>query len=96
MIIDYFFIRRQELAVQDLYQPKGVYTYRRGVNPMAIVALLAGILPNVPGFLTTIGAMDKNSFWPWVPELYHYACFCRIKSMTMVVPPNKAARVPVS
>ena len=75
MIIDYFFIRRQELAVQDLYQPKGVYTYRRGVNPMAIVALLAGILPNVPGFLTTIGAMDKNSFWPWVPELYHYAWF---------------------
>ena len=54
MIVDYFFIRRQQLQVNDLYQLQGTYTYQKGFNQVALIALLLGILPNVPGFLTTI------------------------------------------
>src|SRR5687768_7781942 len=66
LIADYFFIRRQTLSVDDLYHRNGIYTYRKGFNPVAITALLLGILPNVPGFLITIRAVEAQSFWNWV------------------------------
>ena len=75
MIVDYYFIRRQQLQVNELYQVKGVYTYQKGFNQIALIALLLGILPDVPGFMTTIGLLDKDTVWPWVNELYHYAWF---------------------
>ncbi len=75
MIVDYFFIRHQKLFVNDLYQQKGAYTYHKGFNMIAILALLAGILPNVPGFLITINVVGKDAFWPWITNLYHYAWF---------------------
>jgi NCS1 family nucleobase:cation symporter-1 len=75
MIADYFFIRRQKLYVNDLYMKKGAYTYNNGFNVIAIIALIAGILPNVPGFFITIGAIDKAAFWSWVGDLYNYAWF---------------------
>ena len=37
-----------------------------------MVALVAGILPCVPGFLATIGMNTSVSLWT---ELYHYAWF---------------------
>ena len=54
MIADYYFIRKQELELNDLYQTKGRYTYSNGFNRHAIIALLLGIVPNIPGFLITI------------------------------------------
>jgi NCS1 family nucleobase:cation symporter-1 len=75
LIADYYFIRKQQLIVNDLYQTKGEYTFSNGFNNKAIVALLLGILPNVPGFLTTIGVTDKDAIWSWVSEIYHYAWF---------------------
>src|SRR5258705_2962314 len=47
MIGDYYFIRRQKLVVDDLYQHEGQYSFGNGVNKYAIIALLCGILPNV-------------------------------------------------
>jgi NCS1 family nucleobase:cation symporter-1 len=75
MIADYFFIRRQKLQVDDLYQRNGEYTYRKGWNVFAICALLIGILPNVPGFLTTTGLVEKERIWTWLSGLYNYAWF---------------------
>lgn len=75
MIVDYFFIRKKELNVNDLYSLNGDYSYRNGFNHFAIIALILGVLPNVPGFLTTIKAIDENAVWQWVSELYHYAWF---------------------
>lgn len=75
MIADYFFIRRQQLQVNDLYKTAGAYTYSHGFNRVAVIALLLGILPNVPGFLTTIKSVDKDSVWPWLSDLYNYAWF---------------------
>lgn len=52
-----------------------MYSYGNGFNNKAIIALLVGILPNVPGFLTTIGVAGKDAFWPWLSQIYNYAWF---------------------
>src|SRR3978361_1468014 len=48
LIVDYYFIRKQQLVVADLYNTKGIYTFSNGFNAKAIVALLIGIVPNIP------------------------------------------------
>jgi NCS1 family nucleobase:cation symporter-1 len=75
MIVDYFFIRKQKLHVKELYEPKGEYSYTNGFNKYAIIALVIAILPNIPGFLTTIKAIPQDAVWHWVSGLYHYAWF---------------------
>ncbi|WP_080056552.1 NCS1 family nucleobase:cation symporter-1 [Spirosoma aerolatum] len=75
MIADYFFLRRQKLELNDLYSPTGMYSFKNGVNSSAIVALLAGIIPNIPGFLTTIHAIPADSVPAWISQLYNYAWF---------------------
>lgn len=75
MIADYFFIRNKELSVDELYNHIGQYRYNNGFNRAAILALLIGILPNVPGFLLQIKLVDNNAFPEWVSDLYHYAWF---------------------
>ena len=75
MIADYFFIRRQQLLVADLFRFQGRYRYWRGFNPWALLALVAGILPNVPGFLTQTGLLHPDALWPWVTAIYNYAWF---------------------
>ena len=75
MIADYYFIRRQKLVVDDLYKHNGEYSFGNGFNAKAIIALLCGILPNVPGFLVTIKLINKEVFPAWVNDLYNYAWF---------------------
>ncbi len=75
MIVDYFFIRRKELNAADLYKEKGEYTYSNGFNSKAIVALLVGILPNIPGFLLQIKVISAAAFPEWISHLYNYAWF---------------------
>ena len=72
LIADYFVIRKTELDLVKLYEKDGPYWYRGGVNLVAVVALVLGILPNLPGFLGTIKAMDVSPFWM---SLYSYAWF---------------------
>jgi NCS1 family nucleobase:cation symporter-1 len=75
MIADYFVIRRGRLVVDDLYRRGGIYEYVRGFNPVALVALVLGILPNVPGFLGAIGALQPGATfttiyqWGWFVAL---------------------------
>ncbi len=70
MIADYWIIRRRELDVDDLYRVTGQYA---GVAPLALVALIAGVVPNVPGFLKSAHVIngDRNLF----DDLYVYAWF---------------------
>lgn len=75
MIADYFFLRKQKLVLTDLYSTTGRYSYKNGFNSAAILALLAGIIPNIPGFLTTIHAIPADSVPGWISQLYHYAWF---------------------
>jgi NCS1 family nucleobase:cation symporter-1 len=70
MIADYWLVRKCTLDVRDLYLPNGTCA---GFNPVALVALTVGVLPNLPGFLWSIGALD--TLYPVWGELYVYAWF---------------------
>ncbi|MET3136299.1 NCS1 family nucleobase:cation symporter-1 [Undibacterium sp. GrIS 1.2] len=75
LIIDYYFIRKTNLDVAQLYQENGKYSYGNGWNMAAIVAFVIGVVPNIPGFLN---AAFPTSF-PDVPgilkTIYTYAWF---------------------
>ena len=75
MIVDYFFIRKKKLIVDNLYSFNGEYSYTNGYNRFAIIALLVGIFPNIPGFLTTTHIINQEAVWPWLANLYNYAWF---------------------
>ncbi|MFI5349124.1 MAG: NCS1 family nucleobase:cation symporter-1 [Elusimicrobiota bacterium] len=73
LIADYFLIRGGKLKVRELYEKNGAYWYVGGVNGTAMVALVLGIAPVIPGFLDTVGALNlENPFWN---SIYHYAWF---------------------
>ncbi len=75
LIADYFVIRRTRLNLAGLYRKDGPYWYAGGFNPAALIALVLGIGPCVPGFLATVSDAWKER----IPEvwltLYHYAWF---------------------
>jgi NCS1 family nucleobase:cation symporter-1 len=72
LIADYFLIRKTRLDLAGLYRQDGPYWYTGGFNPVALVALVMGIVPCVPGFLTTIKSADFGPVWT---DLYNYAWF---------------------
>jgi nucleobase:cation symporter-1, NCS1 family len=75
MIADYYFVRKQQLNVDEMYHVKGQYSFGNGFNKFAIIALLLGILPNVPGFLLQIKVVSSTAFPVWISNLYSYAWF---------------------
>jgi NCS1 family nucleobase:cation symporter-1 len=70
MIVDYWYLRRRELDVPDLYRTTGRYT---GTNWVAILALVAGVAPNVPGFLRSVHVLEGPP--SFLDDLYPYAWF---------------------
>jgi NCS1 family nucleobase:cation symporter-1 len=72
LVADYFLVRKTRLDLPALYQPRGIYSYRSGINPAAVIALGVAVLPNLPGFLGQIGVVEVSPFWK---NLYHYAWF---------------------
>ncbi len=55
MIADYFVLRGRKLRLEELYRRDGAYEYRRGVNWIAIGALVLGVAPSLPGFVAALG-----------------------------------------
>jgi nucleobase:cation symporter-1, NCS1 family len=76
LIADYWVIRRQRLAVRELFLVNGRYAYARGVNWRAIAALILAVVPVLPGFLhaaaTPGGQVANPGFFD---RLYTYAWF---------------------
>jgi NCS1 family nucleobase:cation symporter-1 len=64
MVVDYFFIRDTRLDVASLYRRGGPYEYSNGINPRAMVALIAGVVVALIGL-----------FVPSLRALYDYAWF---------------------
>ncbi len=76
MIVDYWILRRSRLDLADLYRTEGRYTYTGGWNIKAIVAVLVGVVPVIPGFLnaaTTPGGVVENP--TFLDTLYTYGLF---------------------
>ncbi|WP_426195577.1 NCS1 family nucleobase:cation symporter-1 [Massilia sp. DWR3-1-1] len=84
LIVDYYFVRKTELEVDQLYREGGAYWYGNGWNSAAIVAFALGVLPNIPGFLH---AAFPAAF-PAVAEafkiIYTYAWFVGIAISAVV------------
>jgi NCS1 family nucleobase:cation symporter-1 len=84
MITDYWLLRRRELDVPDLYRTTGRY---KGTSRAAMIALVLGILPNVPGFLRAgqigiiigehpgVCLLDPTWFPDFFASIYTYAWF---------------------
>src|SRR6202012_5055162 len=64
MVADYFLVRGTKLDTYSLYRRGGIYEYRNGVNPVAIVALICGVVRPLAG-----------RFVPPIAFLYDYAWF---------------------
>lgn len=73
MMVDYFLVRRTEINHDALYEMHGEYSYRNGWNFRAVLALVVGVLPNLPGFLKAAGFIDSVA--PIFELLYTYAWF---------------------
>jgi len=63
MIVDYFILRKTRLDTEALYQRNGQYEYRNGINPSAIIALLAGIFAALIGRFVPDLALLSRLAW---------------------------------
>lgn len=75
MLVDYYLLRSRRLDVRQLFEERGAYAYRNGWNVAAIVALLAGVLPNLPGFLHAAFPQSFVGVPDLFKTLYTYAWF---------------------
>ncbi|GER06541.1 nitrate reductase [Iodidimonas muriae] len=73
LIVDYFLIQKTRLKVDDLFASDGVYSAKGGWNLAGLSALIIGVLPSLPGFLSATEIIAN------VPALfqsiYSYAWF---------------------
>ncbi len=75
LIADYFVYRHRILNVSALYQPDGEYGFTGGVSFVALIALILGALPSLPGFLLNVNLLKAASVPPLLAQLYSYAWF---------------------
>lgn len=63
ILVDYYILKKTNLCIEDLYSrnPYGAYYYSSGFNVKAIVALVVGMLPVIPGFLHKVGILKSVS-----------------------------------
>jgi NCS1 family nucleobase:cation symporter-1 len=76
LIADYWWIRRTDLKVADLYRSNGIYRYVRGWNWKAVVALLVGIVFAIGGSYTaagTEGPFPANGIIPILKDPFPFA-----------------------
>ncbi|MBX7096546.1 MAG: NCS1 family nucleobase:cation symporter-1 [Myxococcaceae bacterium] len=101
MIADYWVLRRCELDVPDLYRSNGRYGR---FNVPALIALTLGILPNVPGFITSVnGGVPKGQEPGFFDVIYPYAWFIGFAigfglylALTMVMKPAAKTATPAA
>ena len=79
MICDYWLLRRTRLSIPDLFRTTGRYTYDRGINFAALLAVAIAILVCVPGFCDVIThghvLSTDNTVAIVFKQLYSYSVF---------------------
>ncbi|UXI68817.1 NCS1 family nucleobase:cation symporter-1 [Tahibacter amnicola] len=84
MLVDYYLLRRMQLDTRQLFEEQGEYAYRRGWNPAAIIALAAGVLPNLPGFLHAAFPTAFAGVPTFFKVIYTYAWFAGLAISAVV------------
>ncbi|MBC8108892.1 MAG: NCS1 family nucleobase:cation symporter-1, partial [Anaerolineae bacterium] len=74
LICDYWLLRRRQLDLPALYDPRGRYRYTGGFNLAAVIALVIAILPCIPGFIA-VATGGKVSILQPLHRLYDYNWF---------------------
>ncbi|RDW77351.1 hypothetical protein BP6252_05404 [Coleophoma cylindrospora] len=59
VLSDFWIVRKRLWKVPDLFEPGGIYWFTGGWNIRCIIALLAGMIPSIPGFFMT--CIDSNA-----------------------------------
>jgi len=75
LIADYFVCRSRKLDLAALYKASGEYQFRNGFSYVAIVALLLGALPSLPGFLVKVKQLSPNHVPAVLVNLFDYSWF---------------------
>ncbi|HZI33806.1 MAG TPA: cytosine permease, partial [Candidatus Binatia bacterium] len=75
LIADYFFYRKRNLNLAALYHSSGEYQFTNGISIVAIVALVVGALPSLPGFLVNVKLLSASGVPSVLTHLYDYAWF---------------------
>ena len=75
LIADYFVCRRRQLDVAALYQSDGEFRFTNGFSLVALLALIVGALPSLPGFLLNVKWLPAGSVPSFLAQLYNYAWF---------------------
>lgn len=91
MCADYYLVRKGYLQTRNLYSAdrKGPYFFHGGVSWRGYAAYLAGILPNVVGFVGAVGVdVPKGKFFflfsKKIKNLYFSAVFLKIQWQYML------------
>ncbi|GAA6025338.1 hypothetical protein JCM10207_008761 [Rhodosporidiobolus poonsookiae] len=68
-ITDYYLVKRTAYHVPELYDPQGIYRYHAGVNWRALVTVIVGVAPNMPGLINAINPdiAIGNIKWYYAP-----------------------------
>ncbi len=63
IICDYWVIKKTKLNLKDLYSTSGIYTYKSGFNPAAVIALVVGIFGALIGKI--VPSLSAVSDYSW-------------------------------
>ncbi|MYN08219.1 NCS1 family nucleobase:cation symporter-1 [Pseudoduganella aquatica] len=96
LIIDYYFIRKTELNVEQLYREDGQYSYGSGWNLAAIAAFIVGVAPNIPGFLNAAFPASFPGVADVFKTIYTYAWFVGIAISALVYGVMMKGRAPAA
>jgi NCS1 family nucleobase:cation symporter-1 len=75
LIADYFVCRKKEFDVEALYGGNTRYRFLGGFSAVALAALVAGVLPSLPGFLVSVQAVPADRIPAVLVDLFNYAWF---------------------
>jgi len=85
-ILDYYFIKKKNIDVAELYRGSGRYWYKGGFNVHAIIAWIAGaILPTVAG-LAGFSSLEQGAL-AWInANAYLFSFFVALIVYAIIVP----------